>query len=282
MKRKISIAIIFIFIIAFLYIFFRLYRLKLVTDNSLYSNTKSEQIKKTPIKVGLNEKIVIDKKNIYILADNLTTIQFENLKIYLSGRPDYNNDDYLNLTKSLKIYNGGYYHTLNLIYCNKEERSFGDYSAYVTTDCTIDVSSQKSDVPPKAKIEPKSVEIKNLCFIENCGIDKNYDIGDYPVHITMPYMQEKKYADGHFWSEGGRIQLITGFGKGNIKFTSEEIWNHQPKNIIIGPLNVEAQIINAVCERFEDSEWCHSMTIKLTFKEEIPGEHELKILEYTK
>ena len=42
-------------------------------------------------------------------------------------------------------------------------------------------------------------------------------------------------------------EFITAFGIDTIRYTAEEVWNKESKSIVVGPLNVNSQIINYNC-----------------------------------
>lgn len=171
---------------------------------------------------------------------------------------DIHNINYLSIQGTLSFYNKGYLINIKNASCRKQRKFFDDYWAEVTTDCTLDLSTAQEEAPIK-HFEPFTKEVTTQVLF-NSSINQP----DGPlVHIIMPKLSIQNFST-KFTSENVSLEMgsmtsyststpwdilvVTSYGIETIRYTAQEVWDKEIKEVKTGPLVTKSEVKNLDCK----------------------------------
>ena len=203
----------------------------------------------------------------YILSDGETRILFGNsgsskaVPDLVLGQnyslDDIHNINYLPIRNELSLYNNGYFIALKNQGCNTETR-FTDVPEVWVTDCSIQVLSSKEEAPIKQLGSFSRVFNTNVSFSNAITQPENpliyLNLPKLSIqNFSTPYSSENlslqagsmtSYSTSTLWD----MQLITSYGVETIRYSAQEIWDKETKQVAIGPLTVASTIDDLNCK----------------------------------
>lgn len=251
--------------------FFRLLFVSLIktSDNSQLTTksvAKPTEASEPTISLGTQTLKVIPGQTSpgeYTLADGETTILFGSNSVpdlvfgkYYSLN-DIHNINYLPIRDEVSFYNKGFLISLKNQGCKTENR-FTDVPEVWVTDCSIQVTSIKENAPTK------QLDAFNRAFVTNVSYSGVITQTDNPlIYITVPKLSIQNFSTPHssenvsletnsmtsyststFWD----IQIVTSFGIETIRYSAQEVWDKETKEVVIGPLTSVSTINSLDCK----------------------------------
>ena len=191
---------------------------------------------------------------------------------------DIHKINYLPIRKKIGFYSKGYFITLKNLGCNTETR-FTDVPEVWVTDCSINISSKKTEAPV-LQIKPFTKDINT-----NSGFNAVIS-GEPLIYGVVPRLSLMHWTTGQLKGKIGLesgsmtsysidtpwdVSLITAYGIETIRYTAEEIFNKQSKNVTVGPMQVKSEIKSFNCRVIYrgadggETQQCDDIIITLTF-----------------
>jgi len=263
---------------------------------------------KTTSQVDIGEKTITVKpgQTDYILADGETRILFDN-----SGSPtavpdvvfgdryslnDIHTINYLPIRKEVSFYNKEFFIALKNIGCKTETR-FTDIPEVWVTECSIQVTSKQEQAPIKS-ITSFSKELNTRTPFKGSVTTAPSDL---LIYIIMPRLSIQNFStkllSENVALESGSMtsystdtpwdtRIITGYGIDTIRYTAQEIWNKESKEVVIGSLKVKTTIKNLDCKVIytgsngEQTQRCDDILVNLSFTQDTNNQLPIKLVSY--
>ena len=208
---------------------------------------------------------------------------------------DIHNINYLPIRNELSLYNNGYFIALKNQGCNTENR-FSDVPEVWVTDCSIQITSSKEEAPTKR------LETFNRVFSTNVSFSGTVTQPDNPlIFLTVPKLTIQNFSTPQS-SENVSLQagsmtssststpwdilIITSYGIETIRYTAQEIWDKETKQVITGPLTSVSTIDNLDCKVIytgnegQKTERCE-VTVNLSFSQDETNLKPIKLSSYS-
>lgn len=247
----------------------------------------------------------LTKDKQFLLPDGESRITFGN-----TGRPDsvpdlvFGNNkvlndihsiNYLPVRNDVSFYNNGYFIELKNLGCNTETR-FTDVPEVWVTDCSVQVTSKQEEAPVR-NLEPFT---KTISTTESFNNRINSDLNTPFIYVAMPELKVQNFStpfssenvslssgtppnrSTSFWD----ISVITSYGTETIRYTAQEIWDKETKQVVTGPLTAVSTIDNLDCkviftgDEGQQTERC-DVTASFSFSQDETKLVPIKIYSYT-
>lgn len=287
--------------------FFRLLFMK----QTRISQSSQQSTKQTPSPVDSSNKISIGTQTIkmgeggkreILLPDSETWIRFtggDAPDVIFGERKNLNdihNINYLSVPGSLSFYNNGYLIETQNTGCNKERKFFGDYWATVTTDCTLKITTTQQEAPIK-QFEPFSKELNSKTSYNASANQPTSPL----VHIVMPKLSIQNFSTpyvsenislqagsmtSYSTSSAWDIKIITSYGIETIRYTAQEVWDKETKQVTTAPLTAVATVKNLDCkviftgDEGQQTERC-DVTVNFSFSQDEANLVPIKLSSYS-
>ncbi|MFC1727072.1 hypothetical protein ACFL0Y_00950 [Patescibacteria group bacterium] len=208
---------------------------------------------------------------------------------------DIHNINHLPIRNGVSFYNNGYFITLKNQGCNTETR-FTDVPEVWVTDCTIQVTSGQEEALTK-KLEPF-----NRAFNANTSFSGAITQPESPlIYLTMPKLSIQNFSTpqssenvslqagsmtSYSTSTAWDIQIISSYGIETIRYTAQEVWDKETKQVTTGPLTSVSKIDNLDCkviftgDEGQQTERCE-VTVNMSFGQDEANLLPIKLSSYT-
>lgn len=209
---------------------------------------------------------------------------------------DIHNINYLPIRKEVSFYNKGYFIALKNLGCKTETR-FTDVPEVWVTECSLQITSGQAEAPLKS-ITPFSKEL-NTRTSYNASVNSQAD--GLLIYVTMPKLSIQNFAtkllaenvaleSGSMTSYSADtpwdIRIVTGYGIDTIRYTAQEIWNQESKEVVIGSLRVKTTIKNLDCRVIytgsngEQTQRCDDILVDFSFSQDVGNQLPIKLVSY--
>lgn len=204
--------------------------------------------------------------------------------------------NYLDVRKEIAFYNGGYFYKLTNLGCNKAQKFDIDVVITVVTDCNLRIATKKESAPIQqltffskvlhttqaftGRVSPTN-ELLIYVMMPKLSL-QNYSTQFSSENINLQAGSMTSYSPSSFWD----ITFVTVYGIETIRYTAEELWNKESKEVSVGPLQIKSKIQEFSCSVIykgpngEVTQRCDDIPVELSFNQ-IEQQIPVKILTYT-
>lgn len=251
------------------------------------------------------ETINIKPGGIFILADGVSNVHFnggsENAVPNIIFNKNYSLNDiheinYVDIRKEISFYNEGYFYKLTNVGCNKARKFDIDVVITVVTDCNLRIDTKKESAPLKQMSSFSKIlhttqsftgqvsspnEILIYVMMPKLSL-QNYSTQFSSENVNLQAGSMTSYSPSSFWD----VTFVTGYGIETIRYTAEELWNKESKEVSVGPLQIKSKIQDFSCSIIyrgsngEVTQRCDDIPVELSF-DQIGQQIPIKILTYS-
>ncbi len=209
---------------------------------------------------------------------------------------DIHKVNYLPIRKEVSFYNNGYFITLKNLGC-KTETGFTDVSEVWVTECSIQTKSKQEQAPLKPFTSfGKEINTSTLFNGSVTNTPNNLLIYLIMPRLSIQNFSTKLLSENVSLESGSMtsysadtpwdIRLVTGYGIDTIRYTAQEIWNKESKEITIGSLKVTTTIKHLDCKVIytgttgEQTQRCNNILVDFSFTQEANNQTPVKLVSY--
>ena len=195
------------------------------------------------------EGTLLIKENQTLTFPSGATLELFNDRLYFSNSQDAPREERLTFDRRLEVYIGGYTHTFEDVFCERETRFFGDYWDLVVTQCEMRASITLDEKPSIPSYDGVSLEFSS---VPSKSVSRFRTLQEEPwIAVSTPYFQISKNSAGVVVNvvspREDVVNVYTNYGRTDFQFEAGELDNGQRKEAQVGPLTISIIPLELTC-----------------------------------